>query len=219
LFKKRKSYKQLECKTGDNGLNYLLYLPPAFGDRQTRKKPLILYLHGIGERGNKLGLLRKHGIPKIVENHDHFPFITVSPQCPDDTFWFDHYDAIKTTLDEVISKYDVDERRLYLTGNSMGGYGTWGMALAYPELFAALAPICAGGLTEQICKLKDVPVWAFHGELDELVKLEEGQKMVDALEECGGNVRFTVYERVGHDSWTRTYENPELYEWLLSHQR
>jgi predicted peptidase len=219
LFGKRKPNAQLECRTEAGGLSYLLYLPSGYAATSEKEWPLILYLHGIGERGSELGLILKHGIPKIVENRDDFPFIAVSPQCPEDTFWHEHHDALKATLDDVVSKYAVDDRRIYLTGNSMGGYGTWGLAMANPNLFAAIAPICAGGKPEEVCILKDVPVWAFHGELDTLVELEQGQKMVDALVDCGGTVRFTVYEGVGHDSWTKTYENPELYSWFLKYGR
>jgi predicted peptidase len=200
-------------------LGYLLYLPAGYGEDVNKNWPLILYLHGIGERGSKLSQLVKHGIPRIVEDQDDFAFVTVSPQCPDDTFWFEHYNALKVMMDEVISKYAVDGRRVYLTGNSMGGYGTWGLAIAFPELFAAIAPICGGGIPEEVCVLKDVPVWAFHGEKDDRVELKEVQKMVDALEKCGGNVKFTVYEGVGHDSWTMTYEDPALYRWFLQHRR
>jgi predicted peptidase len=219
LRRKKKLDAQLERETGSNGLRYLLYLPTGYDRDSGKKWPLILYLHGIGERGSRLSLLKKHGIPKVVENDGNLPFITISPQCPDDTFWFDHYDKMKALIEEVVRTYDVDVNRIYLTGNSMGGYGTWALAMKYPDRFAAIAPICGGGIPEQVCVLKDVPVWAFHGEKDDLVKLSEGQKMVDALKACGGNVRFTVYEGVGHDSWTMTYENPELYEWFLKQTR
>jgi predicted peptidase len=218
LFRKKHS-AQLECGTEQDGLRYLLYLPKGYRQGSDKHWPLIIYLHGIGERGNRLNLLKKHGIPKIVEDHEAFPFIAISPQCPDDTFWHEQYEELKTLLDRIIEKYDVDENRIYLTGNSMGGYGAWGLAIQNPDRFAAIAPICGGGNPDQVCALKDVPVWAFHGEEDELVDLSESQKMVDRLEGCGGNVRLTVYPKVGHDSWTRTYDNPELYEWFLQHTR
>ncbi|OGO20833.1 MAG: phospholipase [Chloroflexi bacterium RBG_16_48_8] len=209
----------MECGTHSKELRYLLYLPSKYGEDPDKKWPMILYLHGIGERGSKLNLLKKHGIPKVVENRDDFPFLTVSPQCPDNTLWFEHYDELIAILDEVMETYDIDANRIYLTGNSMGGYGTWGLAIKIPYRFAAIAPICGGGIPEQVCVLKEVPMWAFHGEKDDLVDLSEGQKMMDALEACGGKVRFTIYKGVGHDSWTRTYENPELYAWFLEHTR
>jgi predicted peptidase len=216
---RKKHSAQLECGTNQDGLRYLLYIPPNYGQDSDKTWPLIFYLHGVGERGKKLNLLKKHGIPKIVEDNEAFPFIAVSPQCPDDTFWFEHYEKLEALLDHIIKTYVVDIDRIYLTGNSMGGYGTWGLAIEDPDRFTAIAPICGGGIPEEVCVLKDVPVWVFHGEKDDLVDLSEGQKMVDALKACGGKVKFTIYEGVGHDSWTRTYENPELYEWFLKQSR
>jgi predicted peptidase len=200
-------------------LGYLLFLPQGYGSRPDEKWPLILYLHGIGERGSDLSLVKTHGIPKIVNGRPDFPFVTVSPQCPDGTVWSEHHVALNGLLDDIVKTYAVDENRIYLTGNSMGGYGTWSLAAAYPQRFAALAPICGGGEPETACALKEVPVWAFHGAEDPAVDLQYGQEMVDALRACGGNVRFTVYCGVGHDSWTQTYDNPELYQWFLQQSR
>jgi predicted peptidase len=212
--------KQRECMIEQTvRLKYLLFLPRDYGTSPEEKWPLILFLHGAGERGDDLELVKIHGIPKIVERQPDFPFVVVSPQCPDETTWWDHHLTLKALLDEIVANYAVDEHRIYLTGLSMGGYGTWSLATRYPELFAAIAPICGGGLAEFALQLKDVPVWAFHGAEDDVVKLEVGQQIVDALRACGGNVRFTVYPGVGHDSWTQTYDNPELYEWFLKHTR
>jgi len=201
-------------------LNYLLYLPRDYEADPRRKLPLILFLHGMGERGNnELELVKKHGIPKIVEQKEDFPFIAVSPQCPKNSFWTAEIEALNALLDEVIAKYRVDVDRIYLTGLSMGGYGAWSLAIAYPKRFAAIAPICGGGEPSEVPVLKDVPVWVFHGEKDNLVPPEESKKMVDALKACGGDVKFTLYPDADHDSWTRTYDNPELYEWFLKHSR
>jgi len=200
-------------------LRYLLFLPRGYGTSPEEKWPLILYLHGAGDRGNDLELVKARGIPKIAARQPDFAFIAVSPQCPDETMWLDHHLTLKALLDEVVADYALDVDRIYLTGFSMGGYGTWTLATRYPELFAAIAPICGGGLPEFVSELKDVPVWAFHGAEDDVVKLEVGQRMVDAVRACGGDVRFTVYPGVGHDSWTQTYDNPELYEWFLQHTR
>lgn len=180
---------------------------------------MILFLHGIGQRGDDLDLVKTHGIAKIVEGQPDFPFITISPQCPDDTMWWDHPQTLKAIVDQVRAEYAVDEQRIYLTGLSMGGFGTWGLAMAYPDLFAAIAPICGGGISEFVGLIRDVPVWAFHGAEDPAIPLQASQRMVDTLRAVGGNVRFTVYPGVGHDSWTQTYENPELYEWFLQHSR
>jgi len=202
-------------------LRYLLFLPREYEAREQRgeKWPLILFLHGAGERGDDLELVKIHGIPRIVESQPDFPFVAVSPQCPDGTMWWHHNLTLKGLLDEVMANYAVDPHRVYLTGLSMGGYGTWSLAMEFPELFAAIAPICGGGMPEWVVMLKDVPVWAFHGAEDPLVPLEQGQRMVDALRACSGDVRFTVYPGVEHDSWTQTYENPELYKWFHQHTR
>jgi predicted peptidase len=202
-------------------LRYLLFLPQEYRthDQQGERWPLILFLHGMGERGDDLELVKIHGIAKIVETQPDFPFIALSPQCPDGTMWWHHNLILKGLLEEVIAHHAVDPDRVYLTGLSMGGYGTWSLAMAYPQMFAAIAPICGGGMPEWAMTLKEVPVWAFHGAEDPFVPLEQSQRMVDALRAQGGDVRFTIYPGVGHDSWTQTYENPELYQWFLQHRR
>jgi predicted peptidase len=200
-------------------LNYLLFLPDGYGKKRDEKWPLILYLHGIGERGVKLKALKKHGIPKIVDVMVDFPFITASPQCPDDTFWWDHLEALRGLIDEILSSHPIDSDRIYLTGNSMGGYGAWRVAMEFPELFAAIAPICGGGDPTKVYVLKEVPVWAFHGARDDVVDPKESEKMVNALRACGGNAKLTLYPDVGHDSWTQTYESPDLFHWFLQNTR
>jgi len=200
-------------------LNYLLFLPKDYGAESKRKWPLILFLHGAGERGDDLELVKKHGIPKIVEQRKDFPFIAVSPQCPKFLWWTAEADTLNALLDNLVATYAVDTDHIYLTGLSMGGYGTWHLAMAYPKRFAAIAPICGGGAPEKAHVLKDVPTWVFHGAKDTVVSLEESEKMVKALKACGGNVQFTVYPDAGHDSWTETYDNSELYKWFLKHTR
>jgi len=205
-------------------LRYLLFLPQKYGEDPEREWPLILFLHGAGERGDDLELVKKHGVSKVAEERADFPFIAVSPQCPEDSWWSSHIQALDALLEEVMAMYAVDADRVYLTGLSMGGYGTWHLAAAYPERFAAIAPICGGGpwhlgFPGKACVLRRVPIWVFHGAKDPVVPLEESQKMVKALRECGGNVRFTIYPEAGHDAWTETYDNPELYEWFLQHRR
>jgi len=200
-------------------LRYLLFLPDEYGKDPERKWPLILFLHGAGERGDDLDLLKRHGIPKITEERSDFPFIAVSPQCPRHSWWTAEIESLNALLDHIVESYPVDTSRVYLTGLSMGGFGTWHLAASYPERFAAIAPICGGGDPEWAPRLKDIPVWVFHGAKDEIVPLSESERMVEALKACGGDVRFTVYPEAGHDSWTQTYENPELYEWFLQHSK
>jgi len=205
-------------------LNYLIHVPQTAQQDPLNKQPLIVFLHGSGERGDDIDLVKMHGIPNVVEREEDFPFITISPQCPQDTWWVELTDALDALLVQVISRQPVDLNRIYLTGISMGGYGTWYWASRYPDRFAAIAPVSGGGapfhgFPEKVCVLKNMPVWAFHGERDDTVPVKESQVLVDALKSCGGNIRFTVYPDTGHEAWDRTYDNPELYAWLLEHKR
>ncbi len=200
------------------GIDYLLYLPAEYG-KSDKEWPLMLFLHGAGERGDDLRKVEVHGPPKIVKEKD-MPFIIVSPQCPEDGWWPKEIEVLNCLLDDIIARYDVDESRVYLTGLSMGGYGSWSLGCEYPERFAAIAPICGGGEPFFGRKLKNVPVWAFHGEKDSVVPLKKSEDMVNAIRRAGGkNVKLTVYPGVNHDSWTETYNNPELYEWFLEHTK
>ncbi len=203
--------KNLSCK-------YLLFLPEGYGEKDKRW-PLMLFLHGAGERGDDLNKVKVHGPPKIVEKKKDFPFIVVSPQCPANVWWNDKLDVLINLLDEIEAQYDVDTERVYLTGLSMGGYGTWALASKYPDRFAAAAPICGGGMRIMAYGLKDVPIWAFHGAKDSVVPVEESKEMVAAVKARGGNARLTVYPNANHDSWTETYNNPEFYKWLLKHRK
>ena len=145
-----------------------------------------------------------------------FPFILVSPQSPG-RGW--NPDTLSALLDDVEKNYRVDKNREYLTGLSMGGYGTWALAAAQPHRFAAVAPICGGGNPKDAEKLKALPIWVFHGAKDPTVPLARSQEMVDALKSAGSEVKFTIYPDAVHDSWTETYDNPEFYTWLLSHTK
>jgi len=200
-------------------LKYLLHLPKEYGQDKDRKWPLMLFLHGAGERGNDINKVKVHGPPKLIELGKELPFIVVSPQCPAGSWWTEQIDALMALLDDVQVKHAVDRDRIYLTGLSMGGFGSWAMGCRYPNRFAAVVPICGGGEWFLAERLKTVPVWAFHGAKDSVVPLRESQEMVDALKRAGGNVQFTVYPEANHDSWTETYNNPKLYEWLLSQRK
>jgi len=201
------------------GLRYLLYLPKGYGEKKEQKWPLMLFLHGAGERGSNIEIVKKHGPPKLVEQGRDFPFIIVSPQCPSEAWWTEKTDTLMALLDEIESKYAVDSNRVYLTGLSMGGFGSWTLGCRHPERFAAVAPICGGGEWYLAGRLKDVPVWVFHGGKDSTVPLRESEDMVAALRRARGDVQFTVYPDANHDSWTETYNNPKLYEWFLSHRK
>jgi predicted peptidase len=198
--------------------DYLLFLPEDYGKKQQRW-PLMVFLHGAGERGSDLKKVKVHGPPKIVENKKDFPFIVVSPQCPEGDWWTDKVEVLINLVDDIAARYKVDKKRIYLTGLSMGGYGTWSLASAYPERFAAMAPICGGGSRIMSLRLKDIPIWVFHGAKDRVVPLEESEDMVNAIRKRGGNVKFTIYPDAGHDSWTDSYNNQELYDWFLEHRK
>ena len=198
------------------GYAYLLFVPKGYGEEK-KLCPMILFLHGAGERGDDLELLKDTGLPETLEKKKDLPFVVISPQCPRDDWWTNQ--ALIELLDDVEQRYDVDRKRVYLTGLSMGGFGTWSLAMAHPDRFAAIVPICGGGEPIVARKLKDMPVWVFHGAKDSAVPLERSRVMVDAIKKQGGNVKFTVYPDAGHDSWTRTYNNPELYKWFLEHRK
>src|SRR5689334_6008545 len=203
-------------------INYWLYLPPEYNAQPEKQWPLILFLHGFGERGDSLEdleLVKKHGLPKILEHGQELSFIVVSPQCSRQSWWTLQTETLKILLDSVIAEYRVNPAQVYLTGLSMGGYGSWSLGIAHPELFAAVAPVCGGGVPSKVGSLKSVPVWAFHGAKDDVVLPQRTEEMVNALKEVGSDVRLTLYPGSEHDSWTATYDNPELYEWFLSHQK
>lgn len=192
--------------------NYLLYLPKDYDESQ-KNFPLVLFLHGIGERGTDIEKVKTHGLPKLINQGKDFPFIVVSPQCPDDIFW--NVDILIALLDEVVAKYRVDTNRIYVTGLSMGGHGTWELALRQPNRFAAIAPVCGWADTSKASSIANLPIWVFHGAKDVVVPIGASEQMVEKLKSCGSNVKFTVYPEANHDSWTETYNNEELYKWLL----
>jgi hypothetical protein len=196
-------------------LDYLVYLPDGYY-RSLRRWPLILTLHGRGEAGNDIDLVRLQGLPRRVEEEGGLPFVIVAPQSAG---WAWDVGSLGVLLDEVLRKYRVAPDRVYLTGNSMGGNGTWALAADRPECFAAIAPICGTGDPASAARLRGVPTWAYHGADDRIVPVEKSERMIAALREAGGDARLTVYPGIGHDSWTPTYANPRFYEWLLQHRR
>jgi predicted peptidase len=201
-------------------MEYLQYLPEGFGEDAKKKWPLILFLHGAGERGDNIELLKEHGIPKVVEERG-LPFVTISPQCPENHWWSDFLPVLDDLITHAIDTLNVDPRRVYLTGLSMGGFGTWHMAVEYPNRFAAIAPICGGGywmygFPQRVESITHLPTWVFHGAKDNVVPVKASRELVRQLKRCKGNVRFTIYPEAQHDSWTETYNNPALYDWFLA---
>ena len=198
-------------------LPYLIHLPKGYNGDESRKWPLVLFLHGAGERGTNLNKVKVHGPPKLIEEGRLFPFILVSPQCPDGQWW--ESDALMGLIESIESNYRVNPDRIYVTGLSMGGYGTWALAMRYPDKFAAIAPVCGGGIPYLTKNIIQLPIWTFHGDADKAVDISETKKLVDQLKRKGSKVKFTIYPKVGHASWTQTYDNPELYQWMLNQKR
>ena len=212
----RQQEKEFEADiTVHVSFNYLLYLPEAYRT-EGKPWPMILFLHGSAGMGNDLEKLKTKGPPRILETKSDFPFIVVSPQSPK-RIW--DVNALNALLDEIVAKHNVDKDRIYLTGLSMGGFGAWALAAAHPERFAAVVPVCGGGDTSTAGRLKDIPHWVFHGAKDRNIPVSQSERMVRAIEAAGGNVKFTKYPSKAHDSWTQTYRNPHLYEWLLQQRR
>ncbi len=179
--------------------------------------PLIIQLHGAGERGDgqeSLSLVDFHGFSKVIADKE-FPCMFVMPQCPVNSFWAARVESIIAFIDQLTEAYDIDPRRIYLTGLSMGGYGTWFTATARPDLFAAIAPVCGGGMAWAASVLK-MPVWAFHGACDTVVSPMQSDEMVAALKAAGADVTYSRVENVGHGVWDNAY-NEELIEWFLAH--
>lgn len=196
-----------------NNMEYVMCYPDCF-DR-SRKHPVILCLHGAGTRGTDISLVKNYILLREAERVADFPFIIIAPQCSENT-WFDMWPTLKSLVKEIAALPYTDEARIYLTGNSMGGYAAWQLAMSMPEYFAAIAPICGGGMYWNAGRLINIPVWAFHGAQDGTVFPEESEKMVNAVNKAGGNAKLTVFPDAAHDAWTPAYSDPELYRWFLS---
>jgi len=202
----------------DTKIHYLKYLPKDYS-KAGKKWPLMIFLHGRGESGDKLQIVKKWGPPRIVETKSDFPFVLISPQCPDGRIGH-NTKHIKKLIDDTIKNHNIDTHRVYLTGLSMGGFGSWKLAAEHPEFFAAVAPICGGGKPETAEKLKDVPIWAFHGDKDSVVPLSQTTDITNAIKEVGGKkIKVTIYKDVGHDSWRKAYADKELYKWFLANKQ
>jgi predicted peptidase len=215
-FSQLQENKLTEKFSKEISVNYVIHLPLNY--KNTKEKlPLIVFLHGAGERGNDLSKMSIHGPLKYINEGNELDAIILAPQCASKEIWDN--DVLITLIDKIKIKYKVDQSRIYLTGLSMGGLGTWNLAMEYPELFAAIAPICGPiffNFPEKVFVLKDKPIWVFHGEKDTVVPISHSERMVKAIESSGGNPRFTIYPEAGHDSWTKTYDNPDFWSWMFS---
>lgn len=201
------------------GYRYSLYVPKDYAPTSKKKWPLIIFLHGSGERGEDLDVLTRNGPPKMIAAGHAFPALVASPQAPDHDTWDPH--SVKGLVDALKREYHIDEDRIYITGISMGGYGVWDTIMAFPHTFAAAVPICGSAGVKFVAaeRIKHVPVWIFHGADDTVVPATNSQRIYDALVEAGGTPKLTIYAGVGHDAWTRTYEDQDLWEWLFAQKR
>jgi predicted peptidase len=210
-------------KTGqrDVTLNYLLYLPESYGKDPYAKYPLIVFMHGSREIGKDPNLVRGAILPKQLESDPDFPAIVVSPQSP--AFgWDNSVPAVTALLDELEARLSIDSDREYLTGLSMGAYGAWVLALKNQERFAAIVSVVGGYFysARALCPLAEIPTWVFAGKKDRNVNPKESIAVVNALQACGGEPKFTLYEDANHDQgWQRAYSEPDLLKWLLEQRK
>lgn len=205
-------------KGKDGDAKYIVFVPPTY--KAEKEYPVILFLHGSGSTGDDGEKQAKGGIAKAIrDKKENFPFIVVMPQAHKKGWAAGGSEGKRAIaiLEEVQQHYKTDKKRVYLTGLSMGGFGTWSLAAAHPERWAAIAPICGGGNPATAVKFKDVPCWCFHGDADPTVSVEKSREMIKALKDAGGSPRYDEYPGVNHNSWDRAYANAELYSWFLKH--
>jgi predicted peptidase len=209
--------KKFTTSDGKAALDYLVYLPADYDKDKSKQWTLVIFLHGAGERGSNVQLVRKNGLTQTLEQRGTVPYVMIAPQCPANSGW--NVGTLDKLLDQVLADYRVDKKRVVLTGLSLGGFGTWSWSTEHPERFAGLVPICGGGKTAQATALKGMPIWAFHGDADNVVKFATGQAIVDAAKAAGADIKFTVYPGVGHNSWGKAYAEPELEAWILARKK
>jgi len=210
---------EVEIDKEARSLDYLIALPKVY-EKDGDAVPLVLFLHGAGERADNLNQVKKHGPPKMIEKGHDLPAIVVSPQCPAGTWWTAHTGILSALLDKIEREHNVDKDRIYVTGLSMGGYGTFALAAKEPERFAAAVPICGGGTPKQAKALTKLPMWVFHGDADKVIPVDESKRMVKAINQHDGeNAKLTIYEGVGHNSWDRAYGDKAMWKWLFEQKR
>lgn len=196
---------------------YLEYLPPDYATAKGARFPLVIFLHGSGERGDELNIVKRVGLPVYLASHPEFPAVVLCPQCPRGAVWKPA--EINELITQALAKYRIDPDRIYMTGVSMGGFCTWSYATWYPQRLAAIVPVCGIGDPKDMVRLKSVPTWAFHGEVDPVVPIGRDRECVDALSAAGGDVQFTTYPGVGHRCENLAYNTPALYTWLFAQVR
>jgi len=208
---------QADGQVREATLRYWIALPAEYGADPAVPWPLVLFLHGAGERGDDLEVVKKHGPPKLVAAGQAFPFVLVSPQCPAGSRW--DADELAALVEQLASTLKIDRRRIYVTGLSMGGAGTWALLAKYADRFAAAVPICGRGDVAAVEKMAKVPIRVFVGAKDRAETVKNCEEMVAALQKAGAKATLKVYPDLAHDCWTETYNNAELYEWLLAQKK
>jgi predicted peptidase len=222
---------------GDVSMRYMLFTPKDYKS-DGKKWPLMLFLHGLGECSkDDLSRVKTHGPSHFVDSRADFPFVVVTPQLLPPPGYKEGVvytseqiialarkawkpEELIQLVDHVLGKLNIDRDCVYVTGLSMGGFGTWRLIAAYPDRFAAAVPICGGGEPEKMAAaVSRVPIWAFHGAKDAVVPVRYSREMVEAVKRAGGDVKLTVYPDAQHDSWKATYNDPKVYDWLLAHRR
>lgn len=207
----RKEY----LKQNENEMNYLVFTP-----KNTKDLPLVIYLHGAGERGEKIEHILRHGLPRLIDEGREYPAVVLCPQCPRQFIWNNVVADLKKIIDKIIAEYEIKPDRVLLTGSSMGGYGTWETAMTYPETFAAIAPVAGGGVAWRTTRLKNIPIRAYHGSADTCVEPIQSELMVKAVNQNGGNAELIVLDGFEHnDGIDEAYRNTDLMEWLLRHRK
>lgn len=209
--------KILKFDNCENIFPYIAYIPENLSDHPA----LLIQLHGAGERGKggeELDRVLVHGFSKTANDANLKDCILVMPQCPENSFWVAKIESIRKFIDQMIEKYSVDTDRIYLCGLSMGGFGTWYTAMAYPDLFAAIAPCCGGGMAWNAGTLLKIPVWAFHGLNDTCVSPNQTVEMIEALKGSNPSLKYDLYEGVGHDSWVKAFTEETL-NWFLAQKK
>ncbi|GMW03032.1 MAG: phospholipase [Candidatus Hydrogenedentota bacterium] len=203
---------------GNSEVAYSVYVPRDYSPE--KEWPLVIFLHGMGERGSDGLLQTEVGIGRAIRrNPERFHCIVAMPQCPVTSVWPNRHDVIQAALDQSLVDYSIDKNRIYLTGLSMGGYGTWSFGAEHPEYFAALLPVCGGGDPAKAASLATIPIRVYHGASDSVVAPEKSREMVDAVKAAGGKIEYTEYPGVDHNSWDQTYGDPEVIAWLLSQKK
>lgn len=205
--------KTEKMPTETTALNYILTCPDDV--KEGEKLPLIVFLHGAGERGDDVKAVQVYCVPKLFVNDQNYKrAYTLSPQCPHNTTWIDYKKELMSLIDSVVASNQIDPARVSLCGISMGGFGTWEMAMTYSSRFYKIAPLCGGGMNWRAWSLK-MPIRVYHGRRDDVVPLCQSEAMVNSVKAQGGNIEFTIYDDLSHNCWDRAFEETDLIDWLI----